>query len=96
MGTITTENFVECGEKCSQLGENCGLIHYHRGLKTCTPAKEHGPFYFKLASQFFYPQIDCVAEDHHIRNKNTADGSIPCPGEIGVYLFDKIKPCGEL
>ena len=31
--------------------------------------------------------------DHKIRDKNEADGSIPCPGEIGVYLFDKIQPC---
>ena len=96
VGRLEGHSFAECCQACSDLGDNCGLIHSHRGLKTCTPAKELGPFYFKLASQFFYPQIDCVAVDHQIRNKNTADGSIPCPGEIGVYLFDEIKPCGEI
>ena len=50
--------------------------------------------YFELHVQFLSPQIDCVADDHQIRNRNEADGSIPCPGEIGVYLFDKINPCG--
>ena len=40
-----------------------------------------------------FPQVDCVHQDHQIRSKTQADGSIPCPGEIGVFLFDKIKPC---
>ena len=41
---------------------------------------------------FVSAQIDCHA-DHEIRRKTSADGSIACPGEIAVYLSDKVKAC---
>ena len=39
VGQITTENWAGCVEKCSQLGPDCDLLHYHWGLRLCTPAK---------------------------------------------------------
>ena len=38
------------------------------------------------------PQIECHKASE-IRNKSQADGAIACPGEIAVYLSDKIEPC---
>ena len=39
VGTLEGQSFAQCSQKCSDLGENCGLFHSHRGLQTCTPAK---------------------------------------------------------
>ena len=39
VGTLEGQSFAQCWQKCSDLGENCGLFHSHRGLQTCTPAK---------------------------------------------------------
>ena len=39
VGTLEGQSFAQCSQKCSDLGENCGLFHSNRGLQTCTPAK---------------------------------------------------------
>ena len=41
----------------------------------------------------YQTQTGCLRQHLQVRKKTEADGSIPCPGEIGVYLSDKIKPC---
>ena len=39
VGTLTGHTFLQCWQKCSELGGNCALIRSNPGLKTCTPAK---------------------------------------------------------
>ena len=39
VGTLTGHTFLQCWQKCSELGGNCALIRSNPGLQTCTPAK---------------------------------------------------------
>ena len=101
LGALQVGNSALCGVKCSSMGADCGMFHYNKNTKDCTPVKVTQfyltPLILRSLSDLSN-KISCIKPEHEVQERvrttiSTSTESCDLNKMIDVNIDSSIKPC---